>query len=165
MKAATTLRNSRIAMLFGILLFSAGVTAVYTRHESCGLQLNADVRMPNGTVINAEVSTSWPALERGLMERSSLPSGNGMLFVYPNVGRHRHWMYRCLIPPDIIWLSEEKRIVEITASAPPCSSKPCPSYGIHEASMYVLENGAGEAARMGLRIGDQTRFWPAGTFR
>ena len=64
---------------------------------------------------------------------------------------------------DIIWLSEEKRIVEITASAPPCSSKPCPSYGINEASMYVLEIGAGEAARMGLRIGDQMRFWPAGT--
>ena len=68
-------------MLFGILLFSASVTAVYTPHESCGLQLNADVRMPNGTVINAEVSTSWPSLERGLMERSSLPKGNGMLFV------------------------------------------------------------------------------------
>lgn len=148
-----------LAMLVGLLFLSAVIITLYRRGQSCGLRLNVDIQLPNGTTVNAEVSTSWPALESGLMGRSSLPKGAGMLFVYPNVGRHRHWMYGCLIPLDIVWLSDEARILEIVASAPPCTAKPCPSYGRNQPSRYVLEIAAGEAARLGLRIGDHLRFW------
>jgi uncharacterized membrane protein (UPF0127 family) len=98
-------------------------------------------QLPNGTAIDAEVSTSWSALKRGLMGMSSLPAGRGMLFVYPTVGRHWHWMYGCLIPLDIVWLSEDKHIVEIVASRRPCKTMPCASFEQRSSSRFVLEIG------------------------
>jgi uncharacterized protein len=154
-----TQSRSTVSTLVGILIFSVATGTMYTPRRSCGLHLNVDVQLPSGSAINAEVSTSSSALERGLMGRTSLPPGNGMLFVYPNVGRHRHWMYGCLIPLDIVWLSDDKHIVEIVPSAQPCTTGPCPSYGQNYSSRFVLEIAAGEAARLGLRIGDQLRFW------
>ena len=118
-----------VATFVGILIFSVAAGTLYTPRQSGGLHLIVDVQLPSGSAINAEVSTSWSALERGLMGRSSLARGSGMLFMYPKVGRHRHWMYECLFPLDIVWLSDDKHIVEIVPSVRPCPTVPRPSYG------------------------------------
>lgn len=52
------------------------------------------------------------------MNRNTLPENRGMLFIYQKPGHHRHWMYRCFLPLDIVWLDGARRIVEIRSDAP-----------------------------------------------
>ena len=91
--------------------------------------------------------------QRGLMFRPVVE--HGMLFVFPRAAPHRFWMYRCLIPLDIVWLDAEARVVHIESGLPICPALPCADYGPSENALYVLEIGAGVAARRGIRGGQR----------
>jgi uncharacterized membrane protein (UPF0127 family) len=119
------------------------------------------VTLPNGNVIRAELAASPADQQRGLMFRTELPSDCGMLFVFPAPGNRPFWMYHTLIPLDILWLDAGRRIVFISAETPPCPSENgenCPSYGGEQPAQFVLELGAGTAARNGLKAGDTLQF-------
>ena len=118
------------------------------------------VTLPNGTEIRTEVMINPIDMERGMMFRDSLPRGRGMLFIHPKPGAYTYWMYQVKIPLDIVWMDANRRIVEISANAPPCRTRAseCPTYGGHEQSQFVLELGAGEAQRYRLRVGDTLGF-------
>jgi uncharacterized membrane protein (UPF0127 family) len=78
-----------------------------------------------------------------------------MLFLFESAGLYRFWMLNTIIPLDIIWLDSDRRVLFISANTPPCQAQACPTYGPDTPSRYVLELGAGEAARRGLRLGDR----------
>jgi len=72
-----------------------------------------------------------------------------------------YFMYQTKIPLDIIWISRQHQVVEISANTPPCPSKSasaCPSYGGNKKAQFVLEVNAGIAAANGLKIGDFLDF-------
>ena len=52
-----------------------------------------------------------------------------MLFVHPSAGNYAYWMYQTLIPLDIIWMDNDRKIVEMVQDAQPCKTPPeqCPS--------------------------------------
>ncbi len=119
------------------------------------------VTLPSGKVIRAELATNPLDQQRGLMFRTSLAPDHGMLFVFGSPGPRPFWMYHTLIPLDIIWLNQDRRIVFISANTPPCpSEKPeeCPNYGGEVHAQYVLELAGGAAAAHGLKVGDTLRF-------
>jgi uncharacterized membrane protein (UPF0127 family) len=119
------------------------------------------VTLPDGGVIYAEVVTTPQKQAQGLMFRPELPPGRGMLFLFNDMAPRPFWMYQTVIPLDMIWLNRERRIVEIAADVPPCTSREpeaCPTYGGNTPSMYVLELAAGEAAARGLKVGGQIGF-------
>jgi uncharacterized membrane protein (UPF0127 family) len=120
----------------------------------------AEVTFPNGKKVVAETMLRDVDQMRGMMFRDSLPKDRGMLFVHTADENHPYWMYQVRIPLDIIWMDHSRRIVEISANAPPCPSPAhdCPSFGGHEKSRYVLELAGGGAAMHGLKIGDQLNF-------
>lgn len=116
------------------------------------------VLLLNGRRILAEVAANDAERDRGLMQRAELPSDRGMLFVFDGPDFVPFWMYQTLIPLDIIWMDQNRRIVFISANTPPCASadpRLCPIYGGKESSQYVLEIGGGLAAPYGLRVGDR----------
>ena len=119
-----------------------------------------DLTIPNGQTIKVETMIDPKDQLRGMMFRSSMQPGHGMLFLYREAASHPHFMYQTLIPLDIIWLDADRRIVEIAASAPPCRTQAskCPTYGGGQPSKYVLELAGGMAAKYGLKAGDQIRF-------
>lgn len=80
-----------------------------------------------------------------------------MLFLFPERGFHSIWMKNCRVPLDIVWLDETLMIVYLETDVPPCRSDPCPGYAPIRKALYVLEIGAGMAARTGLRVGDTVR--------
>ena len=122
---------------------------------------SSPVTLPNGTVIQAELATSFGERQRGLMNRTELAVGRGMLFEFEQAALHRFWMFGTLIPLDIIWLDPDRRVVFISADTPPCeSSNPgeCPTFGAQQPSRFVLELAGGQAAANGLRLGDQLKW-------
>jgi len=129
---------------------------------SCGYAADAlpksAVTLPNGAVYSVEVPQTQAERERGLMFRSSLAPRNGMLFIFPQTGPLEFWMKNTLIPLDLIWLNEQKRVVYIRPEAPPCKADPCPTYSPGVPSRYVLEIPAGAAKQEGLGLGSLLKF-------
>lgn len=119
---------------------------------------SSPVLLPNGRRILAELAVTSAEQERGLMQRASLAPDRGMLFLFNQPDYLEFWMYQTLIPLDILWLDQNRRIVFIAANTPPCASANsanCPTYGGRQLAQYVLEIGAGRAAQYGLQTGDQ----------
>jgi uncharacterized membrane protein (UPF0127 family) len=119
-----------------------------------------DVTLPGGQVIHAEIASTQPQVERGLMFRTTLAPDRGMLFLFPKEDSYTFWMFQTLIPLDMIWMDSNRRIVEMSTNTPPCKTEAaqCPSYGGHEPALFVLELNAGSAARFHLKTGDVIRF-------
>ncbi len=116
------------------------------------------VMLPDGTMIDVEIADTAGARERGLMGRTSLAAGTGMLFVFDAPGFYPFWMKDTLVALDILWLDRHGRIVTLRRDAPPCAAEPCPMYAPRRDALYVLEVAAGTCAAHGVREGDVLRI-------
>jgi uncharacterized protein len=108
--------------------------------------------------VNVEIASSDKERMAGLQFRKFLLMDSGMLFVFQKKGRYNFWMKDTLIPLDMIWMDESRRIVHIEKNVLPCKNDPCPSYSPEQDAMYVLEINTGEAKRMELKEGDILEF-------
>lgn len=95
---------------------------------------------PQGETISilAEIADDSAERSQGLMFRTSLDEGAGMLFVFSTPAEQTFWMKNTLIPLDILFFNSQKELVSFT-SMEPCASDPCilyPSYGV---ASYALE--------------------------
>jgi uncharacterized membrane protein (UPF0127 family) len=121
---------------------------------------SAVVILPGGQKIKAERMVLTSDLARGMMFRDSLAADRGMLFFHEREGNYSYWMYQTRIPLDIIWMDRYRRIVEISANAPPCktAASQCAHYGGNQRAQYVLELAGGMASKYGLKAGDILEF-------
>ena len=116
------------------------------------------------TCFNVTVAGTPAERERGLMFVTELKPDAGMLFIFEQNGIYPFWMKNTLIPLDIIWLDEDKRVVYISANTPPClpaealaqagANYNCPVFSPETEARYVLEVNAGAAERLQLQTGD-----------
>ena len=121
-------------------------------------QAGPTVVLPDGLLIRVELAADDETRAQGLMYRESVAPERGMLFLFPETAPHAFWMKNTLVPLDMIWLDEGRRIVHITRDAAPCRADPCPSYPSEAPSRFVLELAAGQAAAHKLRVGDLLTF-------
>jgi uncharacterized protein len=121
--------------------------------------------LPNGFTVRLELATNDELRGQGLMYRESLPSGEGMLFLFPQPGEYPFWMKNTLIPLDMIWLETSGRVVAIRPDVQPCRADPCPTYAPEAISSYVLELAAGEAKAHNLSVGDTIQLRNLGDVR
>ena len=103
--------------------------------------------LPSGTVLQVEVMVKDEDRAMGLMFRPSLPKDRGMLFIFERPDFHGIWMKNCRFPIDIVWLDEERKVVHLAESVPPCKAEPCPVYNPLRRASYVVELNAGQAKR------------------
>lgn len=113
---------------------------------------------PDGYAVHVEIAADDPTRQQGLMYRDQLPESNGMIFMFPQPGQYPFWMKDTLIPLDMIWIDEQRRIVHVKTAVPPCHGDPCPSYPPQAVAKYVLEVAAGVAPKHKLKAGDGLRF-------
>jgi len=116
------------------------------------------ITFPDGFVVQVEVVADDDTRQQGLMFRDHLADDRGMIFFFAETGEYPFWMKNTLIPLDMIWIDEARRIAHIAHGVPPCKADPCPSYPPHAQARYVLEVAAGVAAKHGLKDGDALRF-------
>jgi|1_EtaG_2_1085319.scaffolds.fasta_scaffold04024_3 hypothetical protein len=101
-----------------------------------------------------ELMLTEPQIRKGMMGRNKLDGG--MLFVFDNVSPRAFWMKDCVIPLDIIYLTNGK-VNKIYNSCPPCERRlTCPNYpGIGDS---VLELNGGTAKKENIQKGDRLGF-------
>jgi uncharacterized protein len=114
--------------------------------------------LPSGTVLQVEVMVKDEDRAMGLMFRPSLPKDRGMLFIFERPDFHGIWMKNCRFPIDIVWLDEEKKVVHVAESVPPCKAEPCPVYNPLRRAAYVVELNAGQAKREKALLGAAIGF-------
>ena len=107
----------------------------------------------NGHSFTVEIAATPAEQEHGLMDRTSMPAGHGMLFVFPDSQPRTFWMKNTLIPLDMLFFDANRHLVAIQANAQPCKADPCQLYPSDAPARYVLELNAGTAAKFGLRKG------------
>jgi uncharacterized membrane protein (UPF0127 family) len=121
-------------------------------------QPESRVVFPDGYTVRVEIAADDATREQGLMYRDRLAEDAGMLFFFTKTDEYPFWMKNTLIPLDIIWIDEQRKIVHVGRDIPPCRAEPCTSYAPGAKARYVLEVAAGVAAKHHLAEGDVLRF-------
>jgi uncharacterized membrane protein (UPF0127 family) len=104
--------------------------------------------------VQAEVADTPEARERGLMHRTELADGEGMLFVYSSMATRSFWMRSTFIPLDIAFLDDRQVIVDIQQMEPETNT-------LHESAepaMFALEVPEGWYASRNIGVGAQARI-------
>ena len=153
----------RTLPLLGVPLFAA-VLACPARAAPPVIAATPAVAL-KGHAFSVEIANTPAEQEHGLMDRTSMPAGHGMLFVFPDSQPRTFWMKNTLIPLDMLFFDAHHRVVAIQADAQPCKADPCRLYPSTAPARYVLELNAGTAAKLGLHKGDVITFsgMPSGT--
>lgn len=127
----------------------------------------ARLLMPDGAAVTAELALTEEQHARGLMHRTQLPAGRGMLFVFHGPGMRHFWMKNTLIDLDMVFLDGDLKVLRVFHRVPR-SSPGLPDSEVARVSgeaELVLELPAGYARAHGLRPGVKLRvsFPKAGT--
>ncbi len=137
----------------------AGLTALLVARPAVGEEADIARFIPlmiesSGRIITirAEVADTKQLRRRGLMHRQRLPRGQGMLLLWDRPGFAALWMKNTLIPLDMVFMDGDGVIIYIHENARPGDLRPI-SAG--RSTLAVLEIAAGEAKRLGLKIGDR----------
>jgi len=121
------------------------------------LPISAQASLPNGSKIQLEVAQTEEQQMMGLMYRPTLPDDRGMLFKFPSPQPVRFWMKNVPVSLDMVFLNNGV-VKYIQASAPPCKTEPCGTYGPNTPIDTVIELRAGRSAELGLKIGDNVKI-------
>ncbi len=85
--------------------------------------------------IQAELADTPKAREVGLMNRTSMPTNSGMLFVFEQKAGHCFWMSNTKIPLSIAFITDDGKIVNIEEMQAETTSNHCPKVAVR----YALE--------------------------
>jgi uncharacterized membrane protein (UPF0127 family) len=101
-----------------------------------------------------EVADDSAERAQGLMNRASLPSSAGMLFIYEAPQHASFWMKNTLIPLDMIFVDPTGTVTRIHENAVPLDTT-----GIDggDGVAAVLEINGGLARRLGITTGSEMR--------
>ncbi|MEM9708804.1 MAG: DUF192 domain-containing protein [Pseudomonadota bacterium] len=103
---------------------------------------------------NVEVADDDAERSVGLMNRETLATSAGMLFVYETPRRAAFWMRNTLIPLDMIFADETGRVLRIHENAVPLDETVIDG---GEDIQFVLEINGGLAGAMGIEPGSEFR--------
>ena len=104
----------------------------------------------NNAKLTVKVANSPAEHARGLMNTTSLPEDEGMLFCYPEEKALSFWMKSTAIPLSIAFFDKNKEITEIK------DLKPYDESGVtsNNPAMWALEVNSGWFSRNNVKIGD-----------
>ena len=140
----------RIAAAAAILLF----LTTMARAGACA-ENRVDIRSDAGVVrFVVEIADDPAERSRGLMHRTELAEGAGMLFLFDRAERQAFWMKNTPLPLDIIFVDARGVVDSIAAETTPFSERSLPSDG---PALAVLEINGGLAERYGIGVGAELR--------
>lgn len=111
-------------------------------------------------VVEVEVAATDALRQRGMMWRTALAEGKGMLFLFDEDQLHSFWMQNTLIPLDIIFLAADGTVLGVVENAQPRTTT---SRSIGSPSRNVLEVPGGWSRKISLKIGSKAELVGTGS--
>ena len=108
--------------------------------------------------IQAEVAKSPQEHGIGLMFRPSMPTNDGMLFIFEQSGKQCFWMKNTLLPLSVAFIADDGAITNIEAMKPQTLDAHCSTRQVR----YVLEMNDGWFAKRGIKPGMKIQGAPFG---
>ena len=136
---------------FIYLIFNFFLISFYTFSNE---KIEVSVYNKNIT-FNVEVAKTIEERRTGLMYRKRLLNNEGMLFIFPREKIIQLWMKNTYIPLDVIFISENKVIVDLKKNMEKLSETIVKS---KVKSRYALEFNAGLINKLDIEIGDKVLF-------
>lgn len=109
-----------------------------------------------GKIYELEIADEPVEKARGLGGRADLNDDLGMLFIFQDSGFHSFWMRGMQFALDIVWISEDFKIVHMEKSLQPDTYPQ--AYVSHLPAKYVLEVNAGEMFAHGVQLGSEVKI-------
>lgn len=141
------------------------VAPVASKAAQCPKDPDGNLKLPIGSVafidapgspsVQVELARDDTSRARGLMYRTSMPEGSGMLFSWAEESPRSFWMHNTCIPLDMLYITKEGIIAGILEQVPTLNDAP---RGIKCPVAHVLELNAGWARAHGLQPGMKVRI-------
>lgn len=143
-------------LIFGVLILFVGLWVLYSGVSSL-FDNTRRLLVPNG-FITVEVADTPELRQLGLSGRTELSDKNGMLFVFDSVSTNNCLVMRdMLIPIDMVWMNEEREVINVKTNATP-ESYPEEVFCPTEPAKYALEITANNAESLGITKGETLRW-------
>lgn len=113
-----------------------------------------------GKTYRFEIVNQVSSIAQGLSGRQEIGS-DGLLFVTPAKAFYSFWMPRMNFDLDILWFNDDKLVQIMTNVPKEPATKPdflLPLYVNEKKANLVLEIPAGQAEKIGLKVGDRLRL-------
>lgn len=137
-------------------LASALLLTLVLSVSACASEPRVVLHTAGGDVpVTVEVAATPAQQSLGLMYRKELGANAGMLFVFDTSVEHPFWMKNTVLPLDMIFLGDDRKIVGIVKDAVPFTTS---SRTVGAPSRYVLEVNAGFSEKHGVKAGDLVTF-------
>jgi len=107
-------------------------------------------------VLNVEVAKSPQEHTIGLMFRKSMPTNDGMLFIFDRPGQQCFWMKNTLLPLSVAFIGDDGSIANIEEMKPQTLDSHCSTKEVR----YVLEMNEGWFAKRGIKAGMKVQGAP-----
>ncbi len=120
----------------------------------------ANIVLPDGFIVKADLAITPEETEKGLMFRTELPEGSGMLFIFEQDAPRYFWMKNTLIDLDIIFITSDKKVFSYEERVPH-SYVYTPDNQVAVAAgfgQYVLELPAGSIKKHKIEEGSLLEF-------
>ncbi|MGA7689713.1 MAG: DUF192 domain-containing protein [Jiangellales bacterium] len=104
--------------------------------------------------IVVEVADNDAERAAGLMGRDEVPSGTGMVFIYPEPVSNAFWMGNVEVPLSIVWVRDDT-VVGLAEMQPcPAADDSCPRYSPGADYTHAVETTGGTFTKAGVQVGD-----------
>jgi len=145
--------KSRLLAALGCLALAGGVSAQDVPQSLPTTRLTTGFH-----VITAQLATTPEQRATGLMHRPTMPTNDGMLFVFEQPGQQCFWMKNTLLPLSIAFLADDGTIVNIDEMKPQTLDSHCSARPVR----YVLEMNQGWFAKRAIKAGAKVTGAPFG---
>ncbi len=123
-------KNNFIKLLAPLFLLGSSLSLAQVNTGLPTIELKAGIYR-----IQAELADTPKAREVGLMNRTSMPTNSGMLFVFEQKASHCFWMNNTKIPLSIAFIADDGKIVNIEEMQAETTNNHCPKAAVR----YALE--------------------------
>ena len=138
-----------------LVLLARNLLKLYADQRSRVLGSRLRTRMLTGAILVSLVPLAFMFFfSYGLMNRESMPSDRGMIFVFGDEQNLEFYMKNTLIPLDIVYLDRVGKVVSV-AQMKPMDESAIPSGW---PAKYAIELNEGTAAKVGVKAGDVIRI-------
>lgn len=150
----------RILLLSFVILIIVALffVSVFTQNNKFSIKQSASVTYVEigNTIIPVEIADTEQSRIMGLSGRKTLPIDTGMLFVFDMIGRNEIWMKDMNFPIDIMWISDDFKIVRSMQNVSPETFPQ--AFGQDVLSLYILEVPSGFIVSRGINVLDTVKL-------